>query len=499
MGILQRLFSRFAGKPATNAGKRMFQAGLSSRLTASWAVGNASADGDIFRALDIMRARSRDLANNNDYVKKWLRTVANNIVGATGFALQCHAEDPDGTPDRLATTAIESAFAKWCQVGTCEVTGRLSFVDLQHVIIKAVARDGEALVRRVRDQNENAYGYALQLLDIDRLLVNYNQTLDNGNYIRMGIEMNSRGRPVAYHLRTIHPGDSLSVTADGQTVRIERVPATDIFHLFRTERPEQHRGYPWAHASMLRLNMLAGYEEAALVASRTGAAKMGFFTSPDGDIAPLADGQDETGEFVSDADPGSFTVLPKGYDFKEWNPDYPVANFGPFVKACLRAISSGLGISYHSLANDLEGVNYSSIRAGTLEERDAWMVDQNWFAGVFLRPLFLDWLQMSLLRGAIKMPNGSALPATKLEKFGMHHWQGRRWAWVDPLNDVEANLAAVNGLLKSRRAVVAEQGQDMETVWKDLQKENDLMEEMGLTPNEAPAPAQPDNSLAPAS
>ena len=31
------------------------------------------------------------------------------------------------------------------------------------------------------------------------------------------------------------------------------------------------------------------------------------------------------------------------------------------------------------MANDLEGVNFSSIRSGTLEERDKWAADQQWF------------------------------------------------------------------------------------------------------------------------
>ena len=36
-------------------------------------------------------------------------------------------------------------------------------------------------------------------------------------------------------------------------------------------------------AALTRLKMLDGYEEAELVAARTAASKMGFFTSPDGD------------------------------------------------------------------------------------------------------------------------------------------------------------------------------------------------------------------------
>ena len=79
----------------------------------------------------------------------------------------------------------------------------------------------------------------------------------------------------------------------------------------------------------------------------------------------------------TDAEAGSFGVLPPGYKFESWDPDYPHQNYENFVKARLRSIASGLGIAYHTLANDLSDVNFSSARAGTLEERDNWIVLQN--------------------------------------------------------------------------------------------------------------------------
>ena len=57
-------------------------------------------------------------------------------------------------------------------------------------------------------------------------------------------------------------------------------------------------------------------------------------------------------------------------------------------------------MSYHGLSNDLTEVSFSSIRSGTLEERDQWRVLQDWFASAVLEPLFHEWLQMALLSGA---------------------------------------------------------------------------------------------------
>ena len=138
-------------------------------------------------------------------------------------------------------------------------------------------------------------------------------------------------------------------------------------------------------------------------------------------------------------------------------------------------------MAYHSLANDLEGVSFSSIRSGTLEERDRWMADQQWFIDTFMEPVFRDWLQMALLMGAITMPNGSALPAAKIEKFSRHEWQARRWDWVDPKADTEANILKVKAGLMSPQDLAAAMGYDFEDTLAAIKAAQDLAASYGVT------------------
>ncbi len=494
MSWIDTLARRFGYVKPSGIARRRFDGARVSRLTAGWATQGTALDAELAMDLAALRARARDLSINNDYARKFLQMVGSNVVGPQGFGLQALAADPAPakTPDRLARMVIEEAFASWSRAGECDVTGRTGFADLCRLLARTVARDGEALVRCVRDRRF-AFGYRLQLLDIDRLDIGYNTDLDNGNLVRMSVELDAYGAPVAYHLLTQHPGTNRR-DPKANAVR-ERVPAADIFHLFVPERPEQTRGFPWMAAAMTRLNQLHGYEEAAIVAARTGAAKVGFFVSPDGTADALADGSDADGNFISEADPGSFTVLPQGYDFKSFNPDYPTQNYDSFVKSCLRGIASGLGVSYSTLANDLEGVNFSSIRSGTLEERESWMVVQGWFIETFLRPLFIDWLDSALLKGALTMPNGSALPATKRDKFAAHAWQGRRWAWVDPMKDIEASRLAVKSGIASPQMIAAQNGVDLDDVISGIAAFEQQVAEAKLTlidygiTQAAPAPA----------
>jgi lambda family phage portal protein len=492
MNIFKRWFSRERPAPAP-VRLRGFDAARIDDLSFSFASTNASINADVNAGLARMRGRARNLAQNNDYAKKFLQQIKTNVVGPNGFALQVLARD-GAMLDSLANTLIETAFRAWCARGVCELSGKLSFIQVQGLIAQAVGRDGEALVRIWRGASAgNSHQFALQLLDVDRLPIDYNVAqVGNGNRIEMGVEINAQGRPVAYHLYPYHPGETTARSTVG--ARFERVPAAEIMHLFRPSRPEQRRGVPEMHTAMFRLEMLSKFEAAAVVAARRGAETLGFFISVDGS-APILGEVGPDGNQISTSVPGQFDTLPTGYDFKGFDSKYPSESFGPFVKHQLRGISSGLGVSYNSLASDLEGVNYSSIRAGVLEERDVWMDWQTWMIESFLTPVYEAWLPTAMAAGAIAYgSSGLPLPIRKIDQFLVHSWQGRRWSWVDPLKDVQANIESINAGLKSRRQVIAEQGQDLDEVWSQLQAENDLAESLDLefgSDDFSPRPAAP--------
>src|SRR5574343_143655 len=112
------------GSPILNAWKaereaqRAFAAATHDRLTASWVAGQRAINDELRGDLDALRARARDLAKNNDYARKFLRMVARNVVGASGFVLQARVQDGPGKPDSLANAAIEAAWWRWCKRGS---------------------------------------------------------------------------------------------------------------------------------------------------------------------------------------------------------------------------------------------------------------------------------------------------------------------------------------------------------------------------------------------
>lgn len=483
MKFLDRLAARLGYSKAFRPNRfvRAFDGAKTDNISLGFKPANNAIDQELVGSLDMLRGRSRTLAQNNDHAKKFLRMVKTNVVGPEGFKLQALAAD-GSKADAFARGEIEKAWLDWCRKGNCEVSRLYSFTDVERLLIETVARDGEAILRHVRGRSVGGgYGYACQVLDIDRLATHLNGTGPEGRIV-MGVELNGVGAPVAYHLHESHPNGNFANASS----RVLRVPASDVLHVYTSERPEQHRGIPWMHTAMLRLENLGKFERAALTAARKGAQSLGFFQSPDGEPPP-GEEKDEDGNQIHTSLEGEFDTLPPGYQFQQFDSKYPSEIYGSFVKDCLRSISSGLGVAYNGLANDLEGVNFSSIRAGVLEERDVWMTLQTWMAEHILTPIFREWLSMALLSGRL-----GTLPALKFEKFAAHKWQPRRWPWVDPRADMEAKLMAIRAGLDTRRDVAAEQGKDFDDVVEQLRLENEALatagvnSDLGGTPPAAP-------------
>ncbi len=492
------IFKRWFGSAPPPPQQRSvpFMGAQISRLTASLPGYSNSINADLDGSLVILRARARNLCANHEYGRRFLSMVATNVVGAYGPTLQVRATNVSrgngaGTLDKPANAAIEMHWRKWGKV--CDISRRMSLPQLLRVAIKSVARDGEVLIRKVRQRNL-PYGLALQLHEADRLDESINRALENGNIIRQGVEIDSNMRVVAYYVRVNHPGDIYNNPKN----KTERVPAADMFHLFLPERAEQVRGYSWMHAVLQRAQMLQGYEEAALVAARVGAAKMGVFTtSADGDGNPLTDvaTEDASGGLQMSAEAGEFIDLRghPGTELQSWNPEYPRGEFANFVQQCLRGIAAGLDVDYATLANDLTSVNYSSIRAGTIETREMWILLQEWLADGFLLPLYREWLAAALPLGAITFDSGSRLPAERLDKFAdAGIFIGRRWPWVDPLKDAQASKELIATGLASRTEIAASQGRDFVDIVDELAAEAALLKAAGLSvTGEAPPPPAP--------
>ncbi len=418
--------------------------------------GGLSINQELQRDLATIKAQSKRAGNDDGYVVKFLNMCETHVVGPDGFTMYVNAEDARGNQDAAASTAVQKAFERWGKKGVCDTTGQYSWIDIQNMFIRTVAEGGEILVRYV-DGFPNEFGFALQLIDCDMLQTGYNRDLADGNRIRMGVELDDYDRPQAVHILTRHPGDTSYLHGSTQ---YQRIPVSEIALSFMPFRLHQVRGVPWAHAALLEMHHLTGYREAELTGARIAASKMLAY-EPDPDLE--SDDALVQQDFIEEVDPGMSVIAPPGYQIKTLDFKTDGNNFGSYIKHGMRGAASGLDVSYNNLANDLEGVNFSSLRQAVLEDRDGWKKRQRWMRETLLEPVFSRWLRMALLSGMVQ---GYGL--RHLEQLDRPKFQGRRWPWVDPLKDEQANTEGIDNLTRSPLDIIREQGKQPEQVANDL-------------------------------
>lgn len=458
---------------------RLYSGSAPTRLTYDWITSTSSADAELVRGLRALRNRSRSLVRDNGHAKRARAVIQANVIGP-GIGLQATLTNNRGRLVDTVNDDIEAAWADWCRARHCHIGGRLHFADLERLLMGEVFEAGEAIIRiHRRAPGGGRIPLCLEVIEAERLADEYEIPVIDGNLVRQGVEVDRYHRPVAYWIHTIHPGDPRKDL--GGIDRIERVPADQIIHLAIIERWPQTRGVPWMHAAIDTLRQLGEYEEAAVVAARIGASKVGFFTNPDGDLAPLADG-DENGTPSATVEAGEFASLPPGYDFKSWDPNYPTENYDDFTRNLLRGIAAAVGVSYESLTRDYSQSNYSSSRLALLEDRDLWRHLQSWFIRGFREELHRIWLEAAVLSGAVPALPVSAYAANPERYQAAARWKPRGWGWVDPAKEVNAYKEAERAGYITKADIISAtgNGRDLEDVLKARRRELDLLAALDL-------------------
>lgn len=450
-----------------------FAAARYSRLTGDFNNGNTSADLALSGGNRTMRVRGRDLATNSGFITKFLAMGAQNVIGPAGILLQAKVRGKGGKITAESTQAnlrIEQEWNKWCRRGRCTADGQFSLAAYQRMAVKNYLREGENIVKLVYGRQFNEACIALQPLDNDQLDDSYNMRGADNSEIRMGVEVDQYRKPQGYWLFSGHPGD-----INGGSRERQRIPAKFIIHSFQPERPAQTRGFTPLAPVMLDVKQFEGWDEATLVAARWAAAKMAVIQSQVAEGGYEGDGEEEEEETpdVSGGTPGEMFRTAPGEVLNFIDPKYPTNTYRDFSRTKIRKIATGLLVSYPSLGNDLENVNFSSIRAGLLDERDHWRILQRWVIEHLLQPIYDAWLAMARLTVL------SDLSLTE-DQWQMIIWRARGWEWVDPVKDAAAAILRLQNGLSTYARELAAIGLDFEETMDERALEQKFISQLKL-------------------
>lgn len=348
--------------------------------------------------------------------------------------------------------------------------GLTDFYGFQALVVHTMAVHGECFVRLIIRPVAGRPALQVQIVAPDQVDPSLSRELDGGRRIIGGIEFNAAGQRLAYHVFKQRPGDALATSFE--TIR---VPASEMVHVFKPVSPGQVRGVSWLAPILLRLHEIDELEDAQLMRQRIAAMFAGFITDLEGGTGGFEGTQ--TGSILdSGLEPGTLKVLPPGTDIKFSDPA-AVGDSADFLRAQLRAVAAGFGVTYEQMTGDLSGVNYSSIRAGLVEfRRRIKAIQHNLVVFQFCRPVWERFIRLQVLSGALAAPGFERDEAAYLSV----KWIAPGWEWVDPLKDAQAAIAEIDAGLRSRAEVVNGRGNDVEALDAEISADQARAEGLNL-------------------
>lgn len=436
--------------------QRRYEAAAPGRRTQGW--NRVNTDGNaanaVWGGLAYVRATARDLVRNNPYAASALATIVDHTVGwgITAKALP-------------ASPRLQERWNVWANSTACDADGQRDLVGLEKLVVRTVVEAGEVLVRRRPRLPQDGLPIPLQLQVLEPDLLDASRDvaqLPNGGRIVQGIELDALGRRVAYWMFREHPGGSRSSPASYP------VAAADILHIGKPGRPGQMRSVSWFAPVLLRFKDFDELEDATLMKQKIAACLAVFVTDLDGGGAPLGRTSADA-PLVETVEPGMITYAPAGRDVKVVEPpsttDYPT-----YAVTVLRAIATGLGVTYEDLTGDYTGMPFSAARMSRLRH---WARVEDWRWSMLV-PQFCDPVWQWAMAAA------SMEAGVEREPIPQARWSAPPMPMIEPDKEGLAHMRNVRAGIITMPAVIRERGEDPDEVLEEMREWNEKLDAAGV-------------------
>lgn len=446
---LKRIRSRMAAELVL----RHYEGGGNSRRTQTWNRSNADATGATGPYLARLRGVSLDLVRNNPYAESGIRTIVEHTVG-WGIVPKMTRANP----------RAEAVWKAWAETTACDADGQHDFAGLQKLVMRTVAVSGEVLVRRRLRRPEDGWPIPMQLqvlepdfLDTSKDSLGITPGLPR---IVQGVEFDPIGKRAAYWLFPEHPGSVLGLATS------VRVPAANVLHIFRTDRPGQVRGVPWLASDMLRFKDFDEFEDATLMKQKIAACLAVITTDSDGSGTPLGTADEAVSPQTDSLEPGMILNVPAGRDISVVQPPN-VGDYDAYSQNMLRAIATGLGVTFEDLTGNYTDLPFSAARMSRIRH---WASVEDWRWRImipqFCGPAWAWAMEVAQIFGAGETPEVT--------------WTAPPAPMVDPVNEGLAYQRNIRTGIMSLSEALRERGYDPATVLNEMAADNKLLDKLKL-------------------
>jgi lambda family phage portal protein len=418
-----------------------------------------------------LRDRARDAGRNEWSGASGTRVWTTNLVGI-GIVPRPTTKDPE------LKKRLTKLWSDWCAVADAD--GVLDYYGLQTLAVRSWLESGEVFIRLRPRRNEDGLPVPLQiqLLESDMVpMIDYDQApgLPLGNRIRSGVELDQIGRRVAYWCYRIHPGDRDSGGGMANLANLSRVPISQMKHLFEPLRPGQLRGVTNLAPIIAKLRSVMNFDDAVL--ERQEIANLITMvitntTNAQSQIDPLTGqpvGSNRDG--IEPLEPGTSLATLPGEDVKFVTPPDAGANYEGFIRQQNLGISAGQGTPYELLTGDITNVSDRTLRV-IINEFRRHCEQRQWQLTIPAICTFVlnGWADAALFGGQLQ-------PSEAAESRNVT-WCPHGWAYINPLQDVNAQAIALQNGLTSRTHIITSRSDDAEEI--DHERAEDQAREKSL-------------------
>lgn len=442
---------------------RSFDAASTGRINIAHFQRADGRDADAIIAADLatLRNRARYEIRNNSYAKGIVDTLGTDLIGC-GPRLQVQTRSSDYANE------VEDKFTEW--MDACELTGRMVFSDCLRLAGAAQqAESGEAFVVLQTAMNTpalNRPGVSLKIsvVEPDRVTTPMDMIAAElyGDKIRDGIEYDSLGRPAYYYIKKRHPG---SRTAYGGLLDYDKVPAAQVIHLYRSDRPGQSRGVPWITPALPLFAQLRRYTLAVLDSAETAAKISAIMKSLGNEISSI-EPMDEL-----DIPRNSILTAPEGWDVTQLRAEQPTDTYEKFKHEIVNEMARCFAMPYNVAAANSSDYNYASGRLDWQSYYKFLTTVRNWINKHLLDSILYAWhREASLIPGYLRYQSGEPL---------RHVWYWPGFEHVDPAKEALAQERRLKNLTTTLADEYGREGKDWERQLEAVNKQFEKMKQLG--------------------
>ena len=447
-----------------------------------------------------LRQRSRMLYMAAPVATSAIKTNRTNVVGV-GLRLKSRIDrevlglTPEAAKEWQRRTEAEfSLCAK--NKANCDATGMNNFYGLQQLALVSWLLSGDCigLIKQYPVTRLLPYSLRVHLIESDRIAtpggygsggsVTYTtgRNPDNGNTIYDGVEVDSNGMVVAYHIRSNYPFELGAPTTTWARVLAyqEHTGLPNVLHIIDTERPDQYRGVSYLAQVIEPLLQIRRYTESELMAAVVESFYTAFIkTEAPTDENPFNQTDpDVPGEPKGPNDysmgPGQVNVMAPGESVEFANPTHPNGSFDKFVAAISAQVGAALEVPADLLLKQFNS-SYSASRAALLEAWKAFKMRREWLADDFCRPCYEVWMSEAVARGRIYAPGFFDNPTIRAAYLGSE-WLGPSQGQLDPVKEITAEiLACSEGFSTHEQSTIRLNGGQWDANVEQLQRENEKL------------------------